>query len=56
MYIQNDVFSSLSTTLKGSAGRLGRMAQSGNRVAVLKLAGLLVGGLVVLWMGFKYVL
>jgi blocked early in transport 1 len=55
LYLQNDVFSSLSTTLKGSAGRLGRMAQSGNRVAVLKLAGLLVGGVLVLWIGAKYI-
>lgn len=51
----NEAFSSLSTTLKGSAGRLGRMAQSGNRVAVLKLAGLLVGGVIILWMVIKYI-
>jgi hypothetical protein len=32
------------------------MAQSGNRVAVLKLAGLLVGGVIILWMVIKYIL
>jgi hypothetical protein len=31
------------------------MAQSGNRVAVLKLAGLLVGGVIILWMVIKYI-
>ncbi|KAL9637387.1 MAG: hypothetical protein Q9204_001909 [Flavoplaca sp. TL-2023a] len=45
----NEVFSSMSTSIKGSAGRLGRMAQSGNRVAILKLAGMIVGVVVVLW-------
>ncbi|MCJ1223947.1 hypothetical protein MMC12_000590 [Toensbergia leucococca] len=44
-----EVFSSLSTSLKGSAGRLGRMAQAGNKVAIFKLAGMLVGIVVVLW-------
>ncbi|KAH8722809.1 hypothetical protein GQ44DRAFT_657705 [Phaeosphaeriaceae sp. PMI808] len=47
----SDTFSSLGTTLKGSAGRLTRMAQSGNKVAVLKLAGIVVGVVLVLyWM------
>ncbi|KAI4239165.1 MAG: hypothetical protein LQ349_000570, partial [Xanthoria aureola] len=45
----NEVFSSMTTSIKGSAGRLGRMAQSGNKVAVLKLAGMIVGVVVVLW-------
>ncbi|KAL8908566.1 MAG: hypothetical protein Q9171_005401 [Xanthocarpia ochracea] len=45
----NEVFSSMTTSLKGSAGRLGRMAQSGNKVAILKLAGMIVGVVVVLW-------
>lgn len=45
----NEVFSSLSTSIKGSAGRLGRMAQSGNKVAVLKLAGILVAVVVLGW-------
>ena len=39
----------MTTSLKGSAGRLGRMAQSGNKVAILKLAGMIVGVVVVLW-------
>jgi blocked-early-in-transport protein 1 len=43
------VFASFSTSLRGSAGRLGRMASSGNRVAVLKLAAMLVGAVLLLW-------
>ncbi|KAL8848037.1 MAG: hypothetical protein Q9221_006942 [Calogaya cf. arnoldii] len=45
----NEVFSSMTTSIKGSAGRLGRMAQSGNKVAILKLAGMIVGVVVVMW-------
>ncbi|KAL8644024.1 MAG: hypothetical protein Q9226_007976 [Calogaya cf. arnoldii] len=45
----NEVFSSMTTSIKGSAGRLGRMAQSGNKVAILKLAGMIVGVIFVLW-------
>jgi len=41
----------MGSSLKGSAGRLGRMAQQGNKVAILKLAGMLVGAVVLLyWM------
>ena len=47
--MQNDVFSSMSTTLKSSAGRLGRMATSGSRTQVLKLAGMIVAVVLVLW-------
>ena len=39
----------MSTQLKGSAGRLGRMAASGNRVAILKLAGIIVAAFLVLF-------
>lgn len=46
---QSNTFSSMSTSLKGSAGRLGRMAASGNKVAILKLSGMIVGGVLVLW-------
>jgi len=45
----NEVFSSFSTSLKNSAGRLGRMAQSGNKVAIFKLAGIIVAAVVLLW-------
>ena len=41
----------MTTSIKSSAGRLGRMAQQGNKVAVLKLAGIVVGVVVVLWWG-----
>lgn len=39
----------MGTSLKGSAGRLTRMAQQGNKVAILKLAGILVAIIVVLY-------
>lgn len=45
----SDTFSSMSTSLKGSAGRLGRMAASGNKVAILKLTGILIGVVLVLY-------
>ncbi|KAI1079909.1 hypothetical protein F5B20DRAFT_541581 [Whalleya microplaca] len=45
----NDTFSSMSSQLKGSAGRLGRMAASGNKVAILKLSGIIVGAFLVLY-------
>ncbi|KAF3389592.1 hypothetical protein F1880_003665 [Penicillium rolfsii] len=39
----NEVFSSFSTNLKGSASRLTRMAKQGDTVAVLKVAGIFIG-------------
>ncbi|CAI4219935.1 unnamed protein product [Parascedosporium putredinis] len=39
----SETFSSMTTTLRGSATRLGRMAVSGNKVAVLKLSAILIG-------------
>ena len=39
----------MSTSLKGSAGRLGRMAASGNKVAIFKLSGMIIGAVLVLW-------
>ena len=39
----------MSTSLKGSAGRLGRMAAAGNKVAVLKLSGIIIGTVIVLY-------
>ncbi|TGO33085.1 hypothetical protein BHYA_0267g00020 [Botrytis hyacinthi] len=39
----SDTFSSMSSSLKGSASRLGRMASSGNKVAILKLSGMIIG-------------
>ncbi|OAP58295.1 hypothetical protein AYL99_07385 [Fonsecaea erecta] len=48
----NEVFSSMSTNLRGSAGRLTRMARQGDKVAVLKIAGVVVvAGLLVWWIG-----
>ncbi|RDW75257.1 hypothetical protein BP6252_06399 [Coleophoma cylindrospora] len=45
----SDTFSSMSASLKGSAGRLGRMAATGNKVAILKLAGIISAGAIGLW-------
>ncbi|KAL1801528.1 hypothetical protein AA0113_g1771 [Alternaria arborescens] len=45
----SDTFSSFSTTLKGSATRLTRMASSGNKVAILKLSGIIIATVVVLY-------
>ena len=53
---QSEVFSSMSGSIKGSAQRLGRMAQSGNKVAILKLAGIIVAVVVVLWWISRWVL
>ena len=39
----------MATNLKGSTQRLGRMAASGNKVAVFKLSGMIVGTVLVLW-------
>jgi len=49
----SETFSSMSTQLKGSAGRLGRMAASGNKVAILKLAGILIGIVLVLYYAWR---
>jgi hypothetical protein len=46
---QSQTFTSMSGSLKGSAGRLGRMAASGNKVAILKLAGMIIGAFLVLY-------
>ncbi|KAK3381381.1 hypothetical protein B0H63DRAFT_475539 [Podospora didyma] len=45
----SETFSSMGGQLKGSASRLGRMAASGNKVAVLKLSGIIIGVLLVLY-------
>jgi len=39
--------------LKGSASRLTRMAASGNKVAIFKLAGILIGIVLVLYYTYK---
>ncbi len=45
----SETFSSMTTGLKGSARRLGVMARQGDRVAVLKLAGIIVVVVVALY-------
>ncbi|KAI1777027.1 hypothetical protein F4818DRAFT_408874 [Hypoxylon cercidicola] len=51
----SDTFSSMSSQLKGSAGRLGRMAASGNKVAILKLSAILIGAFLVLYYILKWI-
>ncbi|KAI1175236.1 hypothetical protein F4777DRAFT_579220 [Nemania sp. FL0916] len=51
----SDTFSSMSTQLKGSAGRLGRMAASGNKVAIFKLSGIIIGVFLVLYYVAKWI-
>lgn len=51
----SETFSSMGTQLKGSAGRLGRMAASGNKVAILKLSGILIAFMLVLYYGLKLI-
>ncbi|KAI0174915.1 hypothetical protein BJ166DRAFT_493416 [Pestalotiopsis sp. NC0098] len=48
-----DTFSNMSTQLKGSASRLGRMAASGNKVAIFKLSAIIIGCFMVLYYTYK---
>lgn len=52
---KSNVFSSMSTSIQGSAGRLGRMAQQGNKVAILKLSAMIVGAVIVLWWVLSFI-
>jgi blocked-early-in-transport protein 1 len=45
----SESFSNMATSIKGSARRLGVMASQGNKIAVFKLAGIIVATVVVLW-------
>ncbi|KIX05771.1 uncharacterized protein Z518_03743 [Rhinocladiella mackenziei CBS 650.93] len=48
----NEIFSNMSTGIRGSAGRLTRMARQGDKMAVLKLAGIIIVVLLaVYWIG-----
>ncbi|KAF3761789.1 hypothetical protein M406DRAFT_358098 [Cryphonectria parasitica EP155] len=49
----SETFSNMRTSLTGSAGRLGRMAAAGNKVAVIKLAAILVGCVLFLYYAWK---
>lgn len=52
---KNDVFSSLSTNLKGSASRLTRSARRGDTGAILKVAGICIAVGIVLWLLLKWI-
>lgn len=45
----NEVFSSFSSNLRGSASRLTRMAKQGDTVAVLKVAGIVAAVGLAIW-------
>ncbi|KAK3316189.1 hypothetical protein B0H66DRAFT_604499 [Apodospora peruviana] len=49
----SETFSSMGTQLKGSASRLGRMAASGNKIAIFKLSGILIGVILVLYYTYR---
>jgi blocked early in transport 1 len=51
----NEVFSNMGTSLRGSMGRMGRMARQGDRVAVLKLAGIIIVSFLVLYFVLGFV-
>ncbi|KAK0385278.1 hypothetical protein NLU13_7754 [Sarocladium strictum] len=51
----NETFSNMTTSIKGSAGRLTRMAASGNKVAVMKLAGIIIVAFLILYYGLKII-
>ncbi|PSS03371.1 hypothetical protein BD289DRAFT_478544 [Coniella lustricola] len=49
----SDTFSSMRSSLTGSASRLGRMAAAGNRIAIFKLAAILIGCVLFLYYAWK---
>ncbi|GFP57971.1 hypothetical protein ACSS6W_007135 [Trichoderma asperelloides] len=51
----SDTFTSMTSQFKGSASRLTRMAASGNNVAILKLAGIIIGAFLLLYYGLKLI-
>ncbi|OAA51723.1 SNARE complex subunit protein [Metarhizium rileyi] len=52
----NETFSSMSAQLRTGAGRMTRMAASGNKVAIFKLSAMLVGIFLVLYYALKLIL
>jgi len=46
----NEVFANFTTGLKQSAGRITRMAATGSKGQTIKLAGMIVGGVIVLYL------
>lgn len=43
----------MRSQITGSAGRMGRMAAAGNKVAIMKLSAIIVGTVLVLYYGWK---
>ncbi|WPG98312.1 Hypothetical protein R9X50_00110000 [Acrodontium crateriforme] len=51
----SETFSAAGTSLAGSARRLVVMASQGNKVAVFKLAGIIIGGVILLYWFLKLI-
>ncbi|KAL7793108.1 hypothetical protein V8C37DRAFT_409789 [Trichoderma ceciliae] len=51
----SDTFTSMASQVKGSATRLTRMAASGNNIAILKLAAIIIGAFLLLYYGIKWI-
>lgn len=47
--LQTETFNNFGSSLSNSATRLTRMAASGNKIAVFKLAGIIIATFIVLW-------
>ncbi|KAK6354873.1 hypothetical protein TWF696_004004 [Orbilia brochopaga] len=46
----NDTFANMSNSVKNTAGRLTRMAKNTSNIQIFKLSGMIVAGVIVLWM------
>jgi len=51
----NEVFASFHTSLKNSAGRVRLMAQNGSKIQTLRLAAMIAGGILVLYLLWGWV-
>jgi len=51
----SDTFTSMASQIKGSTTRLTRMASSGNKIAIFKLAALIVGAFLLLYCIIKWI-
>ncbi|KFG85039.1 SNARE complex subunit protein [Metarhizium anisopliae] len=51
----NETFSSMTSQIKTGAGRMTRMAASGNKVAIFKLSAIIVAIFLVFYYGLKLV-
>ncbi|KAK6538937.1 hypothetical protein TWF694_010488 [Orbilia ellipsospora] len=45
----NDAFSNMTTSVKNTANRLTRMAKNTSNIQIFRLAGMIIAGVIVLW-------